>query len=436
MPYRVRYALITRMSIWKGPQNERRLTVNKYNIIGIDPDGSGFQCAHMSDLQKKERQKYYNYTKKDLNTFKEWVSDMDNLFIGIEGENGLNRCLEGFLRKEKIQFYSFSSREAAKAKTLFLGDHKTNEIDALGVAKLVLSLLIDGNLEKYKRLYFPNTDLRDVTRAYEAKTRQLSEAKNQLWKHLRINSPELYRLLSGKAESKLPAQFHTRKGFMNLLIEIPSVETWHKVSEEELREYLGNQISETAVNLLTEASENTDEMSGLRHMLLQQAAEDVLALSRQKERLQLLLESGYDNIPEVSMLKAQKGFGPVISTGLPAEIIDVRRFKNNNCLASYCGLGRVQHSTGDKTKEKHPRNYNHRLKNHFMTAAKCFVKYNPDSHLAGYMRHLLKRGMKITEARKRVARALVRRIYRDLMNLKISEIDQKKEAGKMANANL
>ena len=69
------------------------------------------------------------------------------------------------------------------------------------------------------------------------------------------------------------------------------------------------------------------------------------------------------------------------------------------------------------------RNYNRRLKNYFITAAKCFVKFNPDSHLAGYHRHLRKQGMKPTEALKRVARALVRRIYIDLRDLKIKETE-------------
>lgn len=407
----------------------------KYSIIGIDPDGSGFQCAHIMSGTEKCKQRYFYLTNEGLNKFKEWVNTMDNPLIGIEGQNGLNRCLEGFLREEKIQFYSLSSRKVSHAKAAFIGDQKTNELDALAAAKLVLSLLVEGTLEKYKRIFFPNTDLRDVTRLYEVKTRQLSKAKNQLWKHLRINSQNLHILLSGKNEAKLPEQFYTRKGFIVLLIEMSAIESWHKASVEELRMHLGNQISETAVELLIEASAKTKETSEMRQLMLQQAAGDVLYLSRQKETLQKLLETGYDNISEISMLKETSGFGAVISTGIIAEIIDIRRFKNNNCLASYCGLGRVQSGTGDKMNEKSPKNYNRRLKNYFMTAAKCFVKYNPDSHLAGYIRHLLKKGMKLTEARKRVARALVRRIYRELMKLKAIEIEENKKAENAANAN-
>jgi hypothetical protein len=83
--------------------------------------------------------------------------------------------------------------------------------------------------------------------------------------------------------------------------------------------------------------------------------------------------------------------------------------------------------------------FNHRLKDAFMTAARNFVLYNPDSHLAGYHRNLVKRGMSSMEATKRVARALVRVIYRELSAVVAQDTgrpaaDQKKEGeGDMAN---
>ena len=75
-----------------------------------------------------------------------------------------------------------------------------------------------------------------------------------------------------------------------------------------------------------------------------------------------------------------------------------------------------------------------------MTAARNFVLYNPDSHLSGYYRNLTKRGMKSLEAKKRVARALVRVIYRKLRAVSDSEADlleeQKKGEGGMASGSL
>jgi len=77
----------------------------------------------------------------------------------------------------------------------------------------------------------------------------------------------------------------------------------------------------------------------------------------------------------------------------------------------------VENKTGDRENMKKARKYNRRLKDLFMTAALNVVHFDPTSHLAGYHRNFVKRGMEPTEAIKRVARALVRVIYRELTAL-------------------
>ena len=71
--------------------------------------------------------------------------------------------------------------------------------------------------------------------------------------------------------------------------------------------------------------------------------------------------------------------------------------------------------------------FNHRLKNTFFTAARNYTMHNPDSHLTGYYRSLKARGMKQTELYKRVARALVRRFYRDLKAVAVQEAETRHE---------
>ena len=110
-----------------------------------------------------------------------------------------------------------------------------------------------------------------------------------------------------------------------------------------------------------------------------------------------------------------------------AEIIDIRRFAREDSLACYAGLGMKEHSTGQSVRMVPTQLFNHRLKDALMTAALNLVHYNPDSHLAGYHRNLVKRGMSSMQANKRVARALVRVIYRKLSAL--VEVNSEGEAG-------
>src|SRR4030042_6498112 len=100
-----------------------------------------------------------------------------------------------------------------------------------------------------------------------------------------------------------------------------------------------------------------------------------------------------------------------------AEIVDIRRFPREASLACYSGLGMREHSTGETLRMVRSQLFNHRLKDTFMTAARNVVLYDPDSHLAGYHRNLVKAGMSSMEATKRAARALVRVIYRKLLTL-------------------
>lgn len=119
----------------------------------------------------------------------------------------------------------------------------------------------------------------------------------------------------------------------------------------------------------------------------------------------------------VQTLKEIRGIATVTASTVIAEIIDIRRFAREDNLASYSGLGMKEHSTGESTRMVATQSCNHRLKDAFMTAARNFLTFNPDSHLSGYYRNLVKNGMHPLEANKRVARALVRVIYRKLASL-------------------
>ena len=104
-----------------------------------------------------------------------------------------------------------------------------------------------------------------------------------------------------------------------------------------------------------------------------------------------------------------------------AEIIDIRRFASDDKLASYSGLGKVENKTAEGQKMKKAGKYNRRLRDLFMTAAMNVVQFDPTSHVAGYHRALRKQGMDATEATRRVARSLVRVIYREFRALVADE---------------
>jgi len=152
-------------------------------------------------------------------------------------------------------------------------------------------------------------------------------------------------------------------------------------------------------------------------MVIRDSSQQLRSLRRQILDLRHMLAELAAQRPAVQKLMQRSGIGLIIASGMVAEIIDIRRFPSEDHLASYSGLGRVEHSTGERQSSKVAQKYNRRLKDLFMTAAVNVVHNDPNSHLAGYHRNLIKKGMQPMEATKRVARALVRVIYRDLMAL-------------------
>jgi transposase len=120
---------------------------------------------------------------------------------------------------------------------------------------------------------------------------------------------------------------------------------------------------------------------------------------------------------QVQCLKSRRGIATLTAAKMIAEIIDIRRFAREDSLACTSGLGMREHTTGNTTMMIPTRLFNHRLKDAFMTAARNVVFYDRDSHLAGYYRNLVKAGMQPLEATKRVARGLVRVIFRELSAL-------------------
>jgi hypothetical protein len=205
-----------------------------------------------------------------------------------------------------------------------------------------------------------------------------------------------------------------------LLATKPQIGEWKQLSEEELMEAMGGgeyKGRRAFVGQLGTVSSSFPQLPRSMTLVIRWSAGQLERLKREQTELDRMLgEVGQDLLP-VQTLKQPAGIGTITASGMIAEIIDIRRFPSEDHLASYSGLGQVQQNTGERESMRAPWMYNRLSQYLFMTAALNVVRFDPNSHLAGYHRNLMKKGMEPTEATKRVARALVRVIYRKLMAL-------------------
>jgi hypothetical protein len=302
------------------------------------------------------------------------------------------------------------------------------------VARYAMSLEDQGKLDQYRRVWFPDMELQLLTRRHKSLTEELTAKVNRLWKLLRYASPDLYLALGGKnPEVQSSPRVLKNQGILNLLTSTPDVGQWKSLSDEQILEAMGGgeyKRRRAFVEQLRKVMGSFQPASEAMALLLRTSAEDIQRLKEELHGIEGMLEKLTAENAAVQELRTMRGIATNTASKMIAEIIDIRRFAREDSLACYSGFGMRQHSSGQTTTMVPNDLFNHRLKDAFMTAAKNFVNCNPESHLAGYHRNLVKAGMSRLEATKRVARALVRVIYRRLSALTAqpSETETKKSA--------
>jgi transposase len=402
------------------------------NAIGIDPDAQGFVCAYVKRSEAKVATRGYMATDSDLKSFLKWVQHEGDVMIAIEGSNGWSKPLEKVLREAGMIFYTFKPADTDKFRKAVLGQNKNNSKDAESVARYAMALEAQGKLDQYRRVWFPDMELQLLTRRHKSLTEQLTAEVNRLWKLLRYVSPDLYIALGGKnPEVQSSPKVLKNQGILNLLTSTPDVGQWKSLSDEQILEAMGGDDYKgrrALVGELRKVMDSFQPASEAMALLLRVSAQDIQRLKEELHGIEGMLEKLTAENAAVQELHQTKGIATNTAAKMIVEIIDIRRFAREDSLACYSGLGMREHSTGQTTNMVSSELFNRRLKDAFMTAAKNVVLYNPDSHIAGYHRNLVKAGMSRLEARKRVARALVRVIYRRLSALtaQTSEVQTKK----------
>ena len=391
------------------------------NAIGIDPDSQGFVCAYVKRSDAKVSVRGYLTTDADLKSFLQWVKGEKNVVVAIEGSNGLSKPLEKALREAEVIFYSFKPADTDKFRKAVLGQNKNNKKDAESVARYAMALEAQGKLGRYRRVWFADQELQLLTRAYERNSQELTAEVNRLWKTIRLASPDFYLALrGGHPEVELGEKVLKSHGILTLLSAKPDFGEWKHLCDEELVEAMGGRNRKwrsMVIQKLRNVMGSFNPVSPALALMIRSSAQKIEKLKHDRLEITKILAVLTKDRAAVKVLQETRGISTITAATMVAEIVDIRRFAREDSLACYCGLGMREHSTGESVRMVPTELFNHRLKDIFMTAAWNVVHYNPESHVAGYHRNLIKAGKSPLAATKRVARALVRVIYRKLFTL-------------------
>jgi len=401
--------------------------------IGIDPDSKGSICFLIEAEAGRMTRKGHLCTSGELTSLTQWIKKEGDVIVALEGSNGQCKPLEKAFRKASIIFYSFKASDVEKFRKAVVSQNKNNEKDAETVARYALALECQGKLEQYRRVWFPDEELQLLTRAYERTTKKLTAEVNRLWKSIRAASPDLYLALAGyNPNVDINSNVLQKKGILTILKEKPNLFEWKTLSDAHFWDAMGGRNyrgREKLFNELRKLSEIFEPIAPALMLMIKSSAQTILYTRQCLTEIRKVLGTTVVDNQAIKALEKYRGISLITAATIVAEIIDIRRFVNDDRLASYAGLGMREYSTGDRNKMIPNRFlFNHRLKDAFITAAKNFVRFNPDSHLSGYFRNLTKKGMSRNEAYKRVARALVRVFFRKLRSLtKVEDAIQEKQ---------
>jgi transposase len=322
--------------------------------IGIDPDSKGYICCFVDAGEEQRTRKSYATTVKDLGSLLRWVKAKGDVIVAVEGSNGFSKPVEEAFRKEYVIFYSFRPGDVHKFRKVVLGQNKNNERDAESVARYALALEAQGKLEQFRRIWFPDESLRLLTRGYERKSKELTSEINRMWKVLRIASSDLYLALGGcNPEVEISENVLQKQGILTLLEQKPDLLEWKNLSAEGFWEAMGGANYRGRAKLIEELKKLSDSFSPTPpavSLMIKSSAQTILQIKRQLNEIRKMIKEITADNPAVKTLQQTKGISVITSSTLMAEIIDVRRFANDDRLASYSGLGRSEHSTGDRSK--------------------------------------------------------------------------------------
>ena len=359
----------------------------------------------------------------------QWIQTEGIDVVAIEGSGGYTRPLEHALRKSGITFYSIDPYRITRYREAVLGQHKNNQKDAVAVAFFVREQANRGNLETYRRRWFPDETLRPLVRLYEQKQREATREINRLWQRIQNVSGDLFLALRKLAEGTHKTRCLTQQWLLKLFAWYPDLSTWQAFTREGIAEIIEEHRTKIIDKImgLKNIAAGVPKNSAVARVELQVAASTALAFKQALRILYHQIEVEAAQNAASRRLMEYRGIGAITASQIVSEIADISRFPNDDHLASYSGLGRREHKTGSALAERKTFMFNHRLKNSFFTAARNYTLFNPDSHLTGYYRSLKAKGMKQTELYKRVARALVRRFYRDLKVVAAHEMRTRQE---------
>jgi transposase len=340
--------------------------------------------------------------------FSAWASRIESLGdqvrLTVEGGSGYSNVIEKFAWARGWEVTRVSATAVKAYREHIMGQNsKTDEVDARAIASLGLSAALSHTRSEAR------TALRRATRDRD----RLAKDKTRLVNRLRQAIAEMVPEFTTAVLPRLD-----QAAVLHLLLHHPDPCEWARLGAVGLKSLLNAAKVKCSVVLaekLAIAARGFENVLQPREKSIRLAEIKMLARRLQNSKDELAetlryLELLAEDDEQVKLLETITGAGLVLSTSIMAEIQDINDFARESKLASYAGVGLKKHQTGKSADYWLPQTRaNRRLKHYLLHLAMLNSRLDPRS--AAYVSRKLATGKKPLQARRALARHLIRVLY-------------------------
>jgi transposase len=370
-----------------------------HHVVIQSPDGE-IQRESMS-----HRQEGFDWLKDQLEEVSD--GDLSRVIVGIEGHNGHLLPLDHYLKQWGCELWNIDAKRLAHFRNVYGTPCKTDKEDAELIVHLLSqqTTLFKENDAPYIRVHQPDPkrrQLKRLARHQKKRVQAKTRAKNRLKQLLRSHCPD-----------RLDGMGLKSTRFLRALHQHPSIRGLKRTSTDGFMAIEG--IGEATAQKLKEAVRELSydrSMDEANALVIEDLTGLILRYQKQIDRLDEQLEELAQDIEAVQWVRSFPGAGIKTAGRLVGEIQTIKRFNSQNALAAYLGVACVDDQSGDHDQARPIYPCNTIGKSAMMDLAHKMSYLDPESK--SYYEKKLDEGKEKLDAKRRVARQLVKILYRML----------------------
>lgn len=391
----------------------------KHIYIGIDCHKLTHTAAVINPFNEKLDVLTFNNTPSDfeklINMVNKYTTDEITPIYGLEDTKHLGHALSTFLLNNNCKVYHVYSSLTYNERKKFPTISKTDEIDALCIAKVTLDSLYDLPEASNEDIYWT---LKQIVKMKSSIIVDNVKAKNKLHAQLLHHYPN-YKQFFFHFDCISALEFWETYPSPNLLQKLSVDDLYeflHKYSKGALKKDRAQKIYDLVHDNIYEEIDYQEERNLLIVMLVKQIKNN----NKQIEEIEKTMLSLYDKLD--LKLHTMNCLTKMTSAEIVAEIGDINRFSSSDKLARYAGVAPISFSSGGHDKNIRNQFGNRRLNSKIFNLAIRSIAAGKDRDKPNnaifieYYHRKISEGKNKQQALTCVMRRLINIIYRMLKN--------------------